>query len=141
SLALKKFTGSIGNVKKVTKYDANGRKLSETINNYLHDGLENLPGSDFMAQYKTRLSQYNYQGYLQEYTTEVNRFQNTDYDDGVKATLSGREEYPCIQTGQTVVDYVKGTTTTTENLAFDFYSGAVTKKIETDTYGNRFMTE
>jgi hypothetical protein len=143
NLALDKFTCSIGNLKRTIHYDVNGKKLSETINHYLHDNIANAPLASFMSQYKAMLVQYNYQGYLQERYYEVKDVQNqtNSADNGVKATLSAREEYPCIQTGQTVINYVNGTQTSTANLAFDFYSGAVTQTLETDAYGNNFMTQ
>ena len=143
NMALVKFTGALGNVKRVIQYDNTGQKLSETINNYLHDGLQNLSLSDFRLQYSARLAQYFYQGFLQERYYEDKYVQNqpNSADNGIKATLSAREEFPCIQTGQTVINYVNGTRASTTNLAFDFYSGAVTKTVETDAYGNNFMTE
>lgn len=143
NLAMMKFTGSVGNLKRMVQMDANGHKLSETVNHYLHDNLANLPLSSFMQQYKTLLAQYNYQGYLQERYYEVKQVSNQSRsgDNGVKATISAREEYPCIQTGQTVINYVNGTQTSSTNLAFDFYSGAVTKTMETDAYGNNVMTQ
>jgi YD repeat-containing protein len=143
NIAMKKFTGSIGNVKRVIQYDKDGKKISETIHQYLHDGLENLPFADFMTQYKSRIMQYNYQGYIQERYAEVKEVSHQDNaaDNGVKATLSAREEYPCILIGQSTINNLDGTRTASENVAFDFYSGAVTKKVATDAWGNRFMTE
>jgi len=142
-LALVKFTGSIGNVKRVVQYDAGNKILSETVNHYLHDGLENLPLSDFMTQYRARLAQFYYQGYLQERYSEVKVVSEQGWtpNSQVMSTLSTREEYPNIQTGQTVTNYVNGMQTTSQNLAFDFYSGAVTQTLETDAYGNNFMTQ
>ncbi len=142
-LAIKKFTGAIGNVKKIIQYDKDGKKLTETINHYLHDGLEGLSFLGFMPQYKIRLSQikYRYQGYLQERVSEVKEVQNSNELNGLKSTMSAREEYPVIPTGQTIINYVNGTKIKSETLGFDFYSGAITKTVETDANGNRFMTE
>jgi YD repeat-containing protein len=143
NLSLRKFTGSVGQLKSITQYDVNGKKLSVTTSQYLHDGLENLPLRDFMDQYKARLANYYYQGFLQERYAEVKVINEQGWNPNsqVMATLSGREEYPCISLGQTVTNYVNGLSTSIENTGFDFYSGAVTKTIETDGYGNRFMTE
>jgi Family of unknown function (DUF5977) len=143
NIKLQKFTTAIGNIKRVIKYDVNGVKLSETINNYLHDGLSNLPLKSFMTAYKNLLSQFSYQGYLQERYFEVKEVSNQtkSSDNGVMATLSAKEVLPCISTGQTVINYVNGTQTSSQNIGFDFYSGAVTKTVETDAYGNRIMTE
>ena len=144
NLAMMKFTGSIGNTKRIIQLDPNGNKLSETINHYLHDNVANQPTvSGFMSAYKALLAQYNYQGYLQERFYEIKQVSNQSLssDDGIKATLSAREEYPCIQTGQTVINYVNGTQTNSVNLAYDFYSGAVTETLETDAYGNNVMSQ
>ena len=141
---LQKFTGAIGNLLRTVKYDANGAILSETINHYLHDPYRNAGSlSAFMTGYKSALAQYFYQGYLQERYSEVKEVENqtSASDNAVLTTLSAREEFPCIQTGQTVINYVNGTQSSSQNLAFDFYSGAVTQTVETDAYGNNFMTQ
>ena len=147
--ALDKFVSCIGNIKSIIQYDDKGNKLTETINHYLHDDLINTnpTAQTFMPAYKALLSQYNYQGYIQEMYSEVKLVGqtpgvgNTPSPNGMKATMSAREEYPCISTGQTVINYVNGTRTTSHNLAYDFFSGAVTKTLETDAYGNNIMTE
>jgi hypothetical protein len=143
NLKLQKFTTAIGNIKRVIKYDVNGVKLTETINNYLHDGLSNLPLKSFMSAYKNLLFQFSYQGYLQERYYEIKEVSNqtNSADNGVMATLSAKETLPCINTGQTVINYVNGTQTSSQNIGFDFYSGAVTKTVDIDAYGNRIMTE
>ncbi|MCF3107873.1 DUF5977 domain-containing protein [Niabella sp. CC-SYL272] len=139
NIVIKKFTSAIGNLKRVIDYDNTGKKLSETINHYLHDGLENLPASTIFDQYKSRLSNFKYQGYLQERNSQVKMVYTPGYRTDVLSTLSGREDYPCISTGTTVINYVNGTKTVQQNLGFDFYSGAVTKTLSIDADGNRFM--
>jgi hypothetical protein len=143
NVALKKFMGSIGKLKRTIQFDKDGNKLTETINHYLHDGLEALPLDQFMEQYNDRLLQFNYQGFLQERNAEVKVVDEQGWNSNsqVMATLSAREDYPCIATGQTVINYMNGTRTNSETLGFDFYSGAITKSVQTDVYGNRFMTE
>jgi len=156
---LRRFTSCIGNIRQITQFDAAGRMLAQTVNHYLHDGLENLGFHDFMTQYQSRLAQFNYQGLIQERYEEIKKIPvgyvnpnkpplelplpgNPDSQPlgGVRATMTAREEYPCIQIGQTTTNYVSGVQTSSQNLAFDFYSGAVTKKVATDAYGNSFMT-
>lgn len=143
SVALKDFTSRIGNVKRIIRYDDQGRKLSETVNNYLHDGLEGQPFDGFDAYYEPMLAQYNQQGVLQENFTNIRgiRLINDVASGQRKAVNATREEYPSIMTGQTVYDYKNNTTTSTQNLAFDFYSGALTKKLDIDAYGNRFVSQ
>jgi len=145
NLAILKFIGSIGNIRRITTYDSQGRKISETINHYLHDNIINEPLKKFMDDYKALLGgpNYNYQGYLQERYTEVKDIiaQPNPADIGIQATLSAREQYPCINTGQTIINYINRTQASVTNLAYDYYSGAVTKSIETDSYGNNILTE
>jgi hypothetical protein len=147
TLALLKFTGQIGDVKRVVQYDKKDiptrKKLGETIHHYLDEGLESQPLASFMSQYKTRLAQYYYQGYLQERYSEVKVVNEQGWTptSQVMSTLSTREQYPSIQTGTTVINYVNGTKTDSYNTGFDFYSGAITQSIETDAYGNNVMTQ
>ena len=54
--------------------------------------------------------------------------------------LSKREEFPNIMTGSTTTDYKTGLTVKSQTLAFDFYSGAPTKVLTKDSYGNQFLT-
>lgn len=142
NVALKKFLTSIGNMKRTIKYDDKGNKITENVNHYLHDGLETLPLAQFMSEYETRLSRYFYQGLLKERTSEVKNVRNDNNGSySTYSTFSGLDTYPCIQTGQTVVNYINGTRAGNEIIGFDFYSGAVTKSLETDSYGNRILTE
>ncbi|TKC60291.1 hypothetical protein FBD94_15410 [Pedobacter hiemivivus] len=142
NIVMKKFLSNIGALKRSVVYDKTGNKLKEIVNHYLHDGLELLPFSDFMTQYEQRLGEYQKQGLIKERYSEVKSvWTGSNNDHHIKATLSARETYPAIPIGQTIFDYVAGTTTSQNNLAFDFYSGAVTKSVSTDSYGNRMMSE
>ncbi len=150
---LRKFTTCIGNVKSITQYDALGNILKQTTNHYLHDGLESLDFHDFLTQYNALLQPYNYQGLIEERYSEIKDVQGLDPSAqlsgeetetneiyGNMVTMLAREDYPCIQTSQTVTDYATGVTTSTSNLAFDFYSGSPLQTLATDAYGNNFMT-
>jgi len=142
---LAKFLGAIGNIKSIIQFDDKGKKLTETDNHYLHDALisSKATADQFMPAYKQLLNKYKYQGFIQERYAEVKLVgqQPNSVGNGMKATLCLKEEYPCISTGQTVINYVNGMKTSSQNLAFDFYSGAVTSTVETDAYGNNIMTE
>ncbi|HXB10795.1 MAG TPA: hypothetical protein VNZ45_02330, partial [Bacteroidia bacterium] len=143
NMAIMKFNASLGNLISSTTYDNNGQMLTQTVNHYLEDGLQNLDFADFMSQYKARIAGYNYQGYIQTRDSEVKILtnQSNSANNGVDATLSAREEYPSIQTGQTTINYVTGIETSTQNLAFDINSGEVTKTLKSDSYGNNFLTQ
>jgi len=142
NIALKKFVAGIGALKRIVNYDDKGHKLNETINHYLHDGLEHLKHVDFIKEYETRLISFKKQGLLKERYSEAKSVWTGNGDNwDIKATLTARENFPNIQTGQTVVDYATGVTRSTVNQEFDFYSGTVIKKLSTDSYGNRFVEE
>jgi len=149
NFSLKDFTSRLGSLKRQILYGKNHNggwlKLTETINQYLDDGLEELDGKTFAAKYVTKLAPYNYQGVIMERYVEVkdhrdplNPTNSTMYTKGVLAT---KEEYPNISIGQTVVNYKAGTQSSTKALGFDFYSGQVTKQLSIDDNGNRFLTE
>ncbi|HYE55521.1 MAG TPA: hypothetical protein VD996_11780 [Chitinophagaceae bacterium] len=151
NISLKNFTSQIGNLKRMTVYgktDPSSNsyvKIAETINHYAADGVDESSQAAYANSYEQKLSDFNYQGVIKERYVEVkdtrdplNLGNATMY---TKGTLASREEYPAVMTGQTVIDHVSGQQRTMQNLAFDFYSGVVTKKLETDAYGNRFMTE
>lgn len=141
NIVLKKFIGALGALKKITRYDVLNKKLNETINHYLHDGLENLPLTDFMTQYEQRLSQFFYQGLLKERYSEVKEVRESDGSYTVRGTFSAKEDYPAVPLGQSSKNYITGLESGSENIAFDFYSGGLTKILQKDAYGNRFLTE
>jgi hypothetical protein len=151
NFALKNFTTELGNIKRVITYGLKSPgsseyvKLSETVNSYLHDDISNQQFSSFAPAYEQKLSQYNSQGVIKERFVEVKDARNfLDLSNSTmytKGTLNTREEFPSILTSQTSIDYKTGLKTSTQNLAFDFYSGSVTKQLNKDEYGNRFLTE
>jgi hypothetical protein len=143
TVALKNFTTRIGNVKRIVRYDDKGKKLSETNTKYLHDDIAGQSFESFDNSYQALLPGFNQQGVVQENFVNI-REQRDANDNGwgqVKAVNAQREEYPAIMTGQTTIDYVNNTKVSSQNVAYDFYSGALTKKIDVDAYGNRFMSE
>ncbi|WP_288882445.1 hypothetical protein [Pedobacter panaciterrae] len=142
NLVLKKLVSGIGSLKRVISYDDKGQKINETINHYLSDGLEHLKHADFMKAYENRLVNYKKQGLLKErYAEAKSVWTGSGENYHVKATLTARENFPNVQTGQTVIDYVTDVRRSTVNEEFDFYSGAGVKTVTTDSYGNRYMDE
>jgi hypothetical protein len=145
-VSIKDYTSRVGSMLSATHYGANGRKLSETVNHFLHDDLDNAsyeansdPGS---TGYQARLARFNYQGVIQESFADSRDClspDNVTYDH--KVVMTKRDVYPTIQTSTTTTDYLTGITTSSETLGFDFYSGTATQTANTDGYGNRFLTE
>ncbi|MCH5718199.1 DUF5977 domain-containing protein [Niabella hibiscisoli] len=142
---IKKFTAPIGNLLRAIQFDDKGNKITETVNNYLHSGLEHLSDSTFFAAYDARLANFKYQGYVHEnffdYRLQRKVDDNVIHENRYRLSYSSRETYPSIPIGTTVLNYVNGTKTVSENLAFDFYSGAVTRTLNIDANGNRSMAE
>ncbi|HEY3405548.1 MAG TPA: hypothetical protein VGK59_19330 [Ohtaekwangia sp.] len=153
-VSIKDYTSRVGTLKRITLYDQAGNKLNETLNHYLHDGVEEefagtpYTGDDKVLRandviYEDRVSsQYNSQGVIHESFYE-SRFLDPDSAKHfiLQGVLSRKEAYPAISTGQTVMNYKSGIQTQTWNLGYDFYSAQVTKTKSIDAYGNVFVNE
>jgi hypothetical protein len=141
-LSIKKSLNRLGNIRHITSYDDRGKKLSEIEYHYLYDGLETADPETFYTQYKQRLIKYQNQGLINERYLELKSAgSGHDHNFTEKATLSGREDFPSVPMGETHYDYISGTQSSSKNLAFDFFSGAVTKTQSKDVYGNIFVSE
>ncbi len=162
SLTLKNYSATAGNLKRITLYDKNGNKLSETINHFLHDRIYDDPIPDEDPEIQDGLERYmkfyeqdiatnfNSQGVVEETFLDARLIkQDYDFDQIVNPAfrmyhllgiLSKREEYPSVSIGQTNINYKTGVTTKTYNLKFDFYSGKVTEALAEDSYGNKYLT-
>ena len=150
-VTLKDHTTRIGELRGVTRFGPDGHRLSETINHYLHDEVVQKmtedPGVHTLLEANTSFyepevaTRFNNQGVIHEgfldgrvVSRGLNRY-------GLLAIASRRESFPVIQTGTTNIDYQTGISTTTMNLAYDFYSGVPTKTLHTDAHGNKFGVE
>ncbi|MCA4896207.1 MAG: hypothetical protein ING84_14505, partial [Cytophagales bacterium] len=129
-LTLKDFSAWVGALKNVTTYGANNQILSEVENRYLHD---NKTTDQFASDLK---SVFKNQGVVSQVFGEYRIA-----DDVAMPIVSRRDEYPLVSIGQVSRDYKTGITTSTENLAFDFYTGNPTKVLSTDGYGNTYVAE
>jgi hypothetical protein len=147
---IKDYTSRIGNLRRVITYDDRGNKLTEKINHYLHDDLDNTSFQNQMNNYDYRL--YNYNGVAYNYIGVIkerygnSRFLVRSYSSQRVSgesflMMSNKETFPTIQTGTTQIDYKNGTRMDQTNLAYDFYTGGVTKTLTTDSYGNRFINQ
>lgn len=129
-LTLKDFSAWVGALKKVTTYGTNNQILNEVENRYLHD---NKTTDQFASDLK---SKFKNQGVVSQVFGEYRIA-----DDVAMPIVSRRDEYPLVSIGQVSRDYKTGITTSTENLAFDFYTGNPTKVLSTDGYGNTYLAE
>ncbi len=57
-----------------------------------------------------------------------------------KALVTKRQERTNVVTSVQEIDHKRGITSTTKNLAFDFYSGQPTKVLSADSYGNKVLS-
>ncbi|HYE54701.1 MAG TPA: hypothetical protein VD996_07655 [Chitinophagaceae bacterium] len=149
NVTMKNSSARVGSLKRIIRFDDKGQRLSETINHYLHDQADGLAPDNFFTQYETLLqNNVRSQGVIKERYSQIHDYYTKYWTGSNWATytqtrikMSGREEYPVVQTGQTVVDYRTGNTTATENLAYDYYSGEPIKTLTRDGMGNAFVKE
>lgn len=145
-VALKNYTTRIGNIRRVTHFNEQGNKLSETEHHYLHDELrpsaqENVTQEVNFSKYEDLLKPYAYQGVVHESFGDARLVRQEDGKYKLLAVLSKREEYPNVLTRTSTYDYKTGLREESQTLAFDFYSGAATKVLSSDSYGNRYLSE
>jgi len=140
NLRISDFTTNIGDLKGIKYFDADGKLIKETKNEYLYDQTEiAVPSNDIRDYYKAELkNKFNLQGFINE------RFAEARYNtakDGSNVIMTAREQYPSILLSSTVTDYVNNSSETTKNLGFDFLNGQPDSVLKKDSYGNYFMTE
>jgi hypothetical protein len=125
---------SLGALLSITSYDDSGTPLVETVNHFIYQ----------KEDYETVLNLFKKQGLISETFAEA-KISRRDINNTIvyqrQGIVSERRQYPNIQTGQTNTNYKTGITTTSKNLEFDFFSGAVTKTLAEDSYGNYFVSE
>ena len=133
-ITLKDYTARVGALKSVTTYGASDQIIEKITNHYLHDDQDN-------QVFRSDLSNnYQNQGVVSQLFNEYRIIEN---DDGNKEHLhvfSRRDEYPLVSLGQTVENHKTGVTTTSTNLAFDFYTGEPIEVLTKDSYGNKYLS-
>lgn len=134
------FSALYGQLKRVTYFNKNGEKLTETINHFLHDGKT-------IQQYRDALPAYKSQGVITESFANARIIINGNGEatSSSKYSLYGmlnqQTFHPAVSLGQTQIDYKTGITTSSWNARYDFYSGMTVSSWQTDEYGNKFVTE
>jgi hypothetical protein len=142
-IVLKDYTQLVGSLKSITTFDRLGNKISETINEYLHDKIQNFEQkslNQINTEYNSLLNNFANQGVIHE-SAWSGRFAKIDSKYELFGILSRRQVFPLIQTGQHSMNFKTGVSTRTENREFDFYTGQVTKSASTDPYGNTYVTQ
>jgi len=139
--------GAVGSLKYHAKYDNNNKLLSSIQYIGLHDAL--IDQSNFMERYEQLLtsrfksqgifSQVYINGRLIPYDESVkNDLPNYKFD--LVGMISKQTDYPTIPYKLIHTDHRKGIVTQTQNLEFDFYTGAPTKILSEDEIGNKSLT-
>lgn len=133
------FSAIIGSLKRNTLYDGQGRKISETVNHYIHDDFNR---STFRSDLRGKFSD---QGVISETFADARIIINPsspveDPDYTLYGLLSQKIKYPSIQTRQTTTSYKTGIKSESRTLAFDFYSGQTTQTEYYDGLGNTYRT-
>lgn len=135
SIRFRNFTNRIGNLKSTIYYDDKGFPISSLENKYLHDAKDG-------DEYLDALQEFKNQGVVHQLFNEYRIIDQPESSLKKHLALSSlREEYPAILLKQVETNYKTGLSKSTENLAFDFYSGQVTKSLYRDSYGNSIITE
>lgn len=142
NLAYRDFTANIGDLLSVSVYDKYNKLISKKINTYLYDEVTGVDPQAFTNNYTSSMgSRFNYQGMIQERYGDGRSFVHSGAPTTYTVTMSARQRYPSVLTKQAEYDYLSNTSMLTENIAFDFYSGGLTRSRTRDSYGNRFETE
>ncbi|MEZ4945569.1 MAG: hypothetical protein R2804_08585 [Cyclobacteriaceae bacterium] len=128
------FSSWLGVLKSTKLVGVDEQIISETTNNYLHDGQT---FDQFINQLKT---DYHGQGIVTQLFNENKRIKGFGNSLLPVYVFSSREEYPLVPLGQTTTNYKTRVSTTTTNKAFDFYTGLPTKIESIDSYGSRFVS-
>ncbi len=131
---LRDYTSRLGNLKKSTVYGADGRPLTMTTTQYLHDNTWSL---DFRNKLQLDFAS---QGVVSELFNEYREVKKDDGSMKYYKLFVRREKYPSVVTKEVTTNYKTGVTDEVNYLAYDFYSGESTKTLRQDAYGNRFMT-
>lgn len=142
NLAYRDLTANIGDLLSVSTYDKYNKLLSKKINSYLYDEVSGADQQTFTNNYTSAMgTRFSYQGMIQERYGDGRSFVRSGLPTTYTVTMSARQHYPSVLTKQTDYDYLTNTSTLTENVAYDFYSGSLTRSRTRDSYGNRFETE
>lgn len=108
--------------------------------------------------YFSKLEKYNHQGIVDEVSVNAryvpydldyidiedendNTVETDIYQHDLLGIVTKRRTFPAVLLSVENINYKKGTASTSENLAFDFYSGSPVKTLSYDSYGNYYVDE
>jgi hypothetical protein len=131
------FSAVIGTLKSVTTYNNDNQKISEVSHRYLFDEMSSFNFPD----YRKDLEKFTSQGLIEEVFADAKLVHREDDKYELLGLLSKFSQFPSIEVSTTSTNYKTGITQTTENVAFDFYSGQITQTLRQDGYGNYYLDE
>ncbi|MFM7850607.1 MAG: hypothetical protein ACKO96_01510, partial [Flammeovirgaceae bacterium] len=125
TLKIKDFTSQIGQLKSFRKYSVDGALIfSKDIS------------------YTSEVSNLKKQGRLEEVHHEHRIVDPQATGDNISlATVSVKSRFPSVAISSSSTDFKRLITSSSENLAFDFFTGNPTKVLSTDGYGNSYVSE
>lgn len=158
SIVLKDYTARIGNLQSVTTYaTATNLPVLKTENLFLHsdmDGSFEQNITEFEPLLQEKLTN---QGHLER---SFVRARTVLYKPGDKipypavrpgafayarthllGVIAKVETFPNVQVAQKTQNFKTGITSTTQNKAYDFYSGELVETITDDSYGNHYLSQ
>jgi hypothetical protein len=128
------YSAFAGVIKSVSVFGPNDVLIEKSTTNYLHDNKD-------MSAYRNELNaSYKNQGII---THRFNEYRMRDHDFGTThyKVFAKKVEYPLIMLGETTENYKTGVKQNSTNLEFDFFTGAPTKVLSEDGYGNSYLAE
>ncbi|MFN5169087.1 MAG: RHS repeat domain-containing protein [Cyclobacteriaceae bacterium] len=138
------FTAGIGKLKRLVLLDQHGAKLSETTYGYLHDlvDFDQTSQVQIANDYGGLLQQFNDQGIVHETIWDA-RFVRRDNSEifDLFGIVGKRISYPAVPISEKSINHKTGVVTENQNLSFDFYSGAVTRRLLSDGLGRFYVQE
>lgn len=124
-------TAAIGSMKAKTEYDAQGRELTSILNLTTAD-------QEYDPQ---RFAKYNHQGVIVERFSGAKNYKDAENRIRDFTVMTAKIEQPNISVSQIAFDHKNGISNSTQYLAYDYYSGMLTKSVERDLYENYFLNE
>lgn len=124
-------TASIGSLNGVGQVDSKGAWLTWKTYRYVRDE----------ADREGTYSKYAYQGRIIERFGNRKKVTMAGSYDTQYGIATAKTENPNILMGEAEYNYKTGQISSEDYLAYDFYSGQLTQKLNKDVYGNLFLTE
>jgi hypothetical protein len=139
--SLNDVSAAVGSMKSITTQDAtSGIPLESTTIEYLHDAYYT---NEFdYANYQNILdAKFKRQGLLKESFANGRLIRRASGKYTLFGITSKRRTYPVIEVKRKSKNYKTGIESTSQTVAFDFFSGEATEGLTSDEYGNYYLSK